>query len=355
MRSLLQLWARRSTLAAAGATVGSATLALCDAGSAKKVPPFVLGGDRYDQTKFEGRLAKIQEMIDLRTVLTTDDELASCQARLADFKKLGRAPDGVSDEEMWEAQRTVEAIIHGPTGEKMWLPGRMSMFVPMNVPATAGMVLSRSVPATLFFQWMNQTYNVVNNYVCRAGPEVESSALGQSYALAVTVSCCIAIGSSRMLKAYPSLQAFGFFVPYLAVISAGTCNVGFTRMDEIRNGIFVSDADGKVVGRSVIAGQTAVYKTVTTRSMFIPFLSLCGPPLIMKAVYATGAVAAGTAAAITLEVGAVTAMLALGLPIALALQPLQMELDVASLEPEFQSLTNADGSPLLNVYASKGL
>ena len=181
------------------------------------------------------------------------------------------------------------------------------------------------------------------------------SALGQSYALAVTVSCCIAIGASRMLKSYPSLQAFGFFVPYIAVISAGSCNVGFTRMDEIRNGIFVADADGKVVGRSIVAGQTAVYKTVTTRSMFIPFFSLCGPPLIMKAVYATGAVAAGSAAAIALEVGAVTAMLALGLPIALALQPLQMELDVASLEPEFHGLTNADGSALRHVYASKGL
>jgi hypothetical protein len=235
------------------------------------------------------------------------------------------------------------------------MAGRMSMFVPMNVPATAGMIMARTVPQTLFFQWMNQTYNVVNNYVCRAGPEVEYGPLAQSYALAVTVSCSIAVGAGKLLKAYPRLQAFGLFVPYFAVISAGTCNVGFTRMDEIRNGIFVSDADGKVVGRSVAAGRAAVVKTVTTRSWFIPLFSLCGPPLIMKAVFATGAVAAGSGAAMVLEVGAVAAMLAVGLPFALALQPLQMELDVASLEPEFQSLTNADGSPLTHVYASKGM
>ena len=43
---------------------------------------------------------------------------------------------------------------------------------------------------------------------------------------------------------------FGLIVPYLAVISAGSCNVGFTRMDEIRNGIFVKDKDGKVVNPS---------------------------------------------------------------------------------------------------------
>ena len=126
-------------------------------------------------------------------------------------------------------------------------------------------------------------------------------------------------------------------------------------MDEIRNGIDVADADGKIVGRSIAAGQLAVFKTVTTRSMVIPFFSLCGPPLIMKVVFATGAVASGTAAAMALEVTAVAAMLAFGLPIALAMQPLQMELDVTSLEPEFHTLRLKDGAPVKAVYASKGL
>jgi len=261
----------------------------------------------------------------------------------------------VSDADMWHAQKTVDAVIHAPTGEKMWMPGRMSMFVPMNVPPTAGMVMARTVPQTIFFQWMNQTYNVVNNYVCRAGPEVEMIPLAQSYGLAVTVSCGIAVGAGKLLKAFPRLQALGLLVPYFAVISAGTCNVCFTRMDEIQNGVFVSDADGNVVGRSIAAGQTAVYKTVTTRSMFIPLFSLCGPPLAMKAVYATGAVVAGTTVAAVLEVSAVAVALAVALPFALALQPMQMELDVSSLEPEFQALKNADGSPLTHVYASKGL
>ena len=159
MRATGRIWARRGALAAAAtagsAAVGSAAVALCDA-PAPKASPFVLGGDRYDQSTFEGRLAKIQEVIDVRTALTSDEELARCQARIAEFKKLGRLPDGVDDEAMWEAQRTVNAIIHGPTGEKMFLPGRMSMFVPMNVPATAGMIMARSVPVTLFWQWANQ-------------------------------------------------------------------------------------------------------------------------------------------------------------------------------------------------------
>ena len=48
-------------------------------------------------------------------------------------------------------------------------------------------------------------------------------------------------------------------------------------------------------------------------------------------------------------------MLAFGLPIALAIQPLQMALDVATLEPQFRDLKKADGSPVTTVYASKGM
>ena len=40
---------------------------------------------------------------------------------------------------------------------------------------------------------------------------------------------------------------------------------------------------------------------------------------------------------------------------ALALQPLQMEIDVASLEEEFQNKKDSKDKPLTHVYASKGL
>ena len=225
---LRAIFARRHAVAAAGfaaATGATGAIAYCDAVAKDKVPPFVLGGDKYDQSDFGGRLQKIQEIIDFRTVLTTDEDLAAAQARLAEFKKLGKLPAGVSDADMWESQRVVDAIIHGPTGEKMMIAGRMSMFVPMNLIPTSGMIMARSTPAILFWQWMNQTYNVVNNYTCRAGPEVAYGPLAQSYALAVTASCSIAIGAKKMLATFPRLQAFGLLVPYFAVISAGTCNV----------------------------------------------------------------------------------------------------------------------------------
>ena len=292
----------------------------------------------------------------MRTLLISDAELASAQAKLAEYKKLGALPPGTTDAEMWDAQRTVGAIIHAPTGEKMNIFGRMSMFVPANVPIAAGLLMSKSTAATLFWQWWNQTYNVFNNYVNRAGPTVEVGPLVQSYVLAVTSACGIgAFVLPALMRTFPALQTLGPFVPYLAVITAGSCNVGFTRMDEIQNGIDVSDADGNVLGRSVAAGRVAVFKTVTSRSMFLPIFPLVIPPVVMKLVLATGAVAAGTMAATAIELSTITVCMSIGLPAALALQPLQMELDVSSLEPEFQNMKGKDGKPITVVYASKGM
>lgn len=85
----------------------------------------------------------------MRTLLITDEEVAAAQKLLAQYEKLGRNPDGVSDEQLWDAQRKVNAVIHGPTGEKMNIFGRMSMFVPANVPIAAGLLMSKSTAATL--------------------------------------------------------------------------------------------------------------------------------------------------------------------------------------------------------------
>lgn len=122
--------------------LGLATLSSvssCDA-----VPAFTLNGDRYDQSEYMGRLQTIWEIVDMRTLLVGDDELAKCQKLLADFAAEGKLPAGATDEDMWYAKKTVAAIMHEPTGEKMLAAGRMSAFVPMNVPVTAGMIMAKA-------------------------------------------------------------------------------------------------------------------------------------------------------------------------------------------------------------------
>lgn len=115
----------------------------------------------------------MKALIDPSTLLVDDFELSQAQALLKSFdeKKF------YSKEEhnaFWEAKKKVTAIIHPVTGEKMFLPGRMSAFVPVNVPVSLGMLTHGTTGpmAQAFWQWANQTLNVICNYANRSGAEI---------------------------------------------------------------------------------------------------------------------------------------------------------------------------------------
>merc|ERR1712039_149431 len=231
--------------------------------------------------------------------------------------------------------------------------GRMSAFVPMNVPLCALMLMASTPTQTVFAQWLNQTYNVVNNYVNRSGATVDWSALLQSYGLAVTASCSIALGASKLTEVVPSLQVMGPFVPYLAVISAGSANVSFTRMEEWSGkGISICDADGNDLAMSKKAGQLGVMQTVLSRSCFLPIAPMVMPVLAMKVLKPFLTV---RPVAIVAELVLITGCISGMLPVALSLLPQTMEISVSSLEPQFQNLKDAKGQPITTVFANKGL
>lgn len=322
--------------------------------AASAAPPFSMDAQKFDQSTFKGRLMGMYEVIDPRTLLLSSSDLAKAKDMLETFKGTGKKPDGVSDAEMWEARRNVEVSFHPVTGDELFKPGRMSAFVPSNVPLCALMLMAQSPGQVVFTQWLNQTYNVMNNYVNRAGATVEWGSLGQSYAMAVTASCSIALGAKKIIAAVPALQMFGPFVPYLAVISAGTANVSFTRMEEWQGkGVSISDADGKELGMSLKAGQAAVLQTVVTRSCFLPIAPMVMPIFGMKLLSPIIGVAGPMA--IVAELVLITGCISGMLPVALSLLPQKMEIDVSKLEPEYQNLKDGKGQAITSVFANKGL
>jgi len=347
-------------LALGGALAGAGLLLLqqpvkADTG-ASAVPAFTMDKTKFDQSTFYGRLMGMYEYIDPRTLLLNSDDLKKAQALLAKYKETGKKPDGVSDADMWEARRQVEVAIHPVTGEELLKVGRMSAFVPMNVPLCAIMLAASTPTQVVITQVMNQTYNMVNNYVNRSGATVEWSALLQSYALAVTASCSIAVGAGKLMKAVPSLSVMGPFVPYLAVISAGSANVSFTRMEEWNGkGVAIVDEEGKELGMSKAAGQMGVMQTVLSRSCFLPIAPMVIPVLAMKAVKGVAPVlTVGVLGACT-EIVFICCCLTGLLPVALSLLPQKMEIPVGKLEPEYQNLKDSKGQPVTKVYANKGL
>ena len=107
------------------------------------IPPFDPKGCRYDQTTYTGRLRRFKELTNPLLLLVGDDELSKARSLLAAYNKGDRSASGA---DLWNAKRIEDAIIHPITGEKMFLPGRMSAFVPVNTPVTVGMLLPKTRP-----------------------------------------------------------------------------------------------------------------------------------------------------------------------------------------------------------------
>lgn len=324
--------------------------------SASGSPTFTMDSPKYDQSTFYGRLKGMIEYIDPRGLALGSGDIKKAQALLAEFKETGKKPEGVSDEAMWEARKTVEVSIHPVTGEELIKIGRMSAFVPMNVPLCAMMLMANGTPQVVASQVVNQTYNMVNNYVNRSGATVDWSSLLQSYALAVGASCSIAVSAGKIIAALPMLQVMGPFVPYLAVISAGSANVSFTRMEEWKGkGVSVVSEEGTDLGSSLAAGQMGVMQTVLSRSCFLPIAPMVMPVFFMKAIGATVPVLTVGVLGMCTEIVLIAGCISCMLPCALAILPQKMEIPVSKLEPQFQDLKDSKGQPITKVFANKGL
>ena len=285
------------------------------------VPPFDPRGMRFDQSTFMGRLSHFRQMVDPVTLLTSPSELKSAQDLLA---RHARGEVAASADELWQAKRVKDAVIHPVTGEEMFLLGRMSAFVPVNTIPTAGMLLAKSPMVTIFWQWINQSVNVMCNYVNRSGASIDTSQVAQAYALAVGVSCGIALGARKVVESGPPwVKRLGIAVPYAAVVAAGASNVAFTRLPEMQDGVPVADHEGNTLGVSKKAAVTSVGLTVASRNVVLPIAPMLLPPIALGALKAAMPFLKGPPA-VAAEVGLVAASIFLALPIAIAIFPQEL-------------------------------
>merc|ERR1712070_1186005 len=184
-------------------------------------------------------------------------------------------------------------------------------------------------------------------YTNRSGAEVDMQALLKAYGMAVGVSCTIAVSAGHLVKNGPPIvKRLGLFVPYFAVITAGSSNVAFTRMEEVLKGVPVMDEAGNNLGISKIAGYEGVKNTVMSRSCFLPIFPLVLPPVIMSAAHRIKMVQRSKPLALMVELLAITACMSMGLPAAIAISPQQMSIEARKLEPQFHHLTDAQGRSL---------
>ncbi|XP_035273726.1 sideroflexin-5a isoform X1 [Anguilla anguilla] len=308
-------------------------------------PQFQLGKSRFDQNTFSGRLRHFLDVIDPRTLLVSERRLKECMKLLDDFKQ-GNLPPGVSNAQLWEAQKIKQAAVHPDTGEKILMPFRMSGYVPFGTPIVVGLLLpSQTLGSTVFWQWLNQSHNACVNYSNRnATKPAAASKFLLGYLGAVTSAVSIAVGLNVLIRKANRFSPAGRvlvqrFVPFPAVASANVCNVVLMRNSELTEGIDVLDSNGDVVGTSKIAAKHALLETALTR-VVLPMPILVLPPVVMAFLERLPLLQAHRRLVLPVHSLVCLAAFGLALPLAISLFPQMSQIEVSQLEPEIAMATN---------------
>ncbi|XP_025928547.1 sideroflexin-5 isoform X4 [Apteryx rowi] len=296
-------------------------------------PPFQLGKPRFEQTSFYGRFRHFLDIIDPRTLFVTESRLKEAVQLLEDYKH-GTLPPGVTNKELWGAQKIKQAIIHPDTNETIFMPFRMSGYIPFGTPIVVGLLLpNQTLASTVFWQWLNQSHNACVNYANRNATKVGLNVLVQ-----------------RANKFTPATRLLiQRFVPFPAVASANICNVVLMRHTELEEGIDVLDNNGNIVGSSRIAAKHALLETALTR-VVLPMPILVLPPIIMSILEKTSLLRSRPRMILPVQSLVCLAAFGLALPLAISLFPQMSEIETARLEPEIAAATSSE-----TVVYNKGL
>ncbi|NXA77421.1 SFXN5 protein, partial [Thryothorus ludovicianus] len=238
------------------------------------------------QTSFYGRFRHFLDIIDPRTLFVT--EVMGCaQGRCLELRGGWLCPVPSLCPHCLFGD-TFQAIIHPDTNETIFMPFRMSGYIPFGTPIVVGLLLpNQTLASTVFWQWLNQSHNACVNYANRnASKPSPTSKFIQGYLGAVISAVSIAVGLNVLIqranKFTPATRLLiQRFVPFPAVASANICNVVLMRHTELEEGIDVLDNNGNIVGSSRVAAKHALLETALTR-VVLPMPILVLPPIIMS-------------------------------------------------------------------------
>jgi hypothetical protein len=229
-------------------------------------------------------------------------------------------------------------------GNIVFKPARLCGFVPLNVPIICGMMLAPpTIWNTVFFQWINQTYNANMNFGNKNSTcKYTNSDMMMGYAAACISSVGMGVTLRKLTAGIASRSSgkklffINFVVSAVSSGSAGFCNSLCMRYPEIKKGIKVY-SDEKLencVGISVKSAESAVYETASSR--FVMSLMAMGiPTFIILSLGSVGLVPKAKLPKSIFEVLCISCGLYLGLPISVSVFPSLTIKNGTDLEEEF--------------------
>ncbi|XP_030796804.1 sideroflexin-2 isoform X4 [Rhinopithecus roxellana] len=210
---------------------------------------FNIDAPRWDQRTFLGRVKHFLNITDPRTVFVSEQELDWAKV-MVEKSRMGVVPPGTQVEQLLYAKKLYDSAFHPDTGEKMNVIGRMSFQLPGGMIITGFMLqFYRTMPAVIFWQWVNQSFNALVNYTNRnAASPISVRQMTLSYFTATTTAVATAVGMNMLTKKAPPLV--GRWVPFAAVAAANCVNIPMMRQQELIQGICVKDRNENEIGHS---------------------------------------------------------------------------------------------------------
>ncbi|KAB7506271.1 Sideroflexin-1 [Armadillidium nasatum] len=307
---------------------------------------------RWDQGTYMGRARHFFTTTNPLNLFATPSQLDNAKL-IVDKYRSGESVN-LSDDEIWAAKHLYDSAFHPDTGEKMYLIGRMSAQVPMNMTITGCMLtFYKSTPAVVFWQWINQSFNALVNYTNRSGDSpITVKQLGTSYVLATGGALVTALGLNSLVKSMPPLM--GRLVPFTAVAAANCVNIPLMRMRELKEGVSLIDENGNNVGQSTVAAKKGILSVCISR-ILMASPGMVIPPLIMNKLERKGTLRRYPWISAPLQVALCGVLLAVATPACCALFPQKSSISVSRLEKEVQEKINMLPNPPSVVYYNKGL
>eukprot|EP00090_Calanus_glacialis_P047212 TRINITY_DN966_c0_g1_i1.p1 TRINITY_DN966_c0_g1~~TRINITY_DN966_c0_g1_i1.p1 ORF type:complete len:321 (-),score=104.09 TRINITY_DN966_c0_g1_i1:445-1407(-) len=315
-------------------------------------PKFNLDVSRFDQATYWGRAQQFFSTTSPLNCLATDAHLDAAKDTV-DKYKLGEL-NHLTEEEIWAAKNLVDSAFHPDTGEKMFLPGRMSAQVPFNMTITGCMMtFYKTTPAVVFWQWVNQSFNALVNYTNRSGDTpIPLATLGSSYCAATGAALGTALGLNHLTKSMPPIA--GRLVPFCAVAAANCLNIPLMRRLELQDGIMLETKEGELVGTSKIAAKEGIgMVTVSRIAMAMPGMVLI--PLVMNKLETQGLFKKYPKANAPLQIVLVGLILTFATPLCCAIFEQKASIKPTALEQELQDKIKSMANPPEMLYYNKGL
>uniref|UniRef100_A0A3B5M862 Sidoreflexin n=1 Tax=Xiphophorus couchianus TaxID=32473 RepID=A0A3B5M862_9TELE len=307
---------------------------------------------RWDQGTFMGRAKHFFMVTDPRNVLLSSEKLEEARVIVENYRA-GTVTPGLTEDELWRAKYTYDSAFHPDTGEKMFVIGRMSAQVPMNMSITGCMLtFYRTTPAVVFWQWVNQSFNAIVNYTNRSGDApITMNQLGAAYVSATTGAVVTALGLKSLAMRLPPIVSR--FVPFAAVAAANCINIPFMRQRELKYGIPVMDENGNRLGESANAAKQAIIQVVVSRiGMAVPAMAI--PPVIMNALEKKAFMKVGCNLK-KKSFSVLLSSLVFATPLCCALFPQKSSMSVSGLEADLQERIRQLSPETTTVYFNKGL